>query len=103
MWFQHFGLSRDAAAARPEKAQHRQEVSSIVAQVLGRGATLVLAAVPLVGCGGDRPAGQPGKLGFPEVHDDIPMQHVLQSNDWETLDALYGFNMPNRHVTITVP
>lgn len=32
--------------------------------------------------------------------DEVPMSHALTTNDWETLDSMWGFNMPGRYIWI---
>jgi len=36
-----------------------------------------------------------------EVPDSpIPMQHTFKSNDWETIDQMWGVNMPRRYIWV---
>lgn len=66
-------------------------------------AVIAASGIVLTGCTtGDRPP-SPGVPGAYEPYDDVPMRHMLKSNDWEVVDTLYGVNMPARHLTVTAP
>lgn len=32
--------------------------------------------------------------------NEIPMQYTFKSNDWETIDRMWGVNMPKRHIFV---
>jgi hypothetical protein len=35
--------------------------------------------------------------------DEIPMSRTLQTSDWETLDSMWGINMPKRYIFVHSP
>lgn len=39
----------------------------------------------------------------PDFRDNVPMTHILQTDDWEELDHLGGINAPDRHIWIRDP